>query len=94
MPWKIKPLVLTLFYNEKTALALLATAFLANEASALTYKIEETGTQIDFTGSVRLQWLSTANKTSPVNGETIRNHVNQAVRDNGSRFGFKVTQQF
>ncbi|WP_192574163.1 hypothetical protein [Haemophilus paraphrohaemolyticus] len=40
-----------------------------------------------------MQWLSTTNKTSPVNGETTRNHVNQAVRDNGSRFGFKVTQQ-
>jgi len=42
-------------------LALLATAFLANETSALTYKVEETGTQIDFTGSARLRWRSTAN---------------------------------
>lgn len=29
--------------------------------SALTYKVEETGTQIDFTDSVRLQWRSTVN---------------------------------
>jgi len=40
-----------------------------------------------------LQWRSEANKTSHVNSNTTRNHVNQAVRDNGSRFGFKVTQQ-
>ena len=49
------------FTMKKTASALLATAFLANETSALTYKVEETGTQIDFTGSARLQWHSTEN---------------------------------
>lgn len=79
---------------KKTTLALLTSAFLANTASAYTIaNIEETGTKIDFSGSARVQWRSTANKTSPVNGETTRNHVNQTVRDNGSRFGFKITQQ-
>ena len=78
---------------KKTTLALLAGAFLANGASAYTIiNSEETGTKVDFSGSARLQWRSTANKTSPVNGQTTRNHVNQAVRDNGSRFGFKITQ--
>lgn len=79
---------------KKTALALFAAGFVANSASALTIiDSAETGTKVDFSGSARLQWRSTANKTSNVNGETTRNHVNQAVRDNGSRFGFKITQQ-
>lgn len=79
---------------KKTTLALLASAFVANSASAITvFDNQDTGTKVEFTGSARLQWRSTANKTSNVNGATTRNHVNQAVRDNGSRFGFKVNQQ-
>ncbi len=79
---------------KKTTLALLASAFVANSASAITvFDSEETGTKVEFTGSARLQWRSEANKTSNVNGATTRKHENKAVSNNGSRFGFKVNQQ-
>ena len=79
---------------KKTTLALLASAFVANSASAITvFDSQDSGTKVEFTGSARLQWRSEANKTSNVNGKTTRNHVNKAVSNNGSRFGFKVNQQ-
>lgn len=79
---------------KKTALALLAAALVANSASALTIlDSKETGTKIDFIGSARLKWTSTSDKNSSVNGLATRNHVNDAVRNNGSRFGFRINQQ-
>lgn len=75
---------------KKTALALFASAFVATSASALTvYDNKDSGTQIDFSGSARFKWTSTSDS---VNGGGS-SHVNQAVRNNGSRFGFKITQQ-
>ncbi|HGO5815523.1 TPA: porin [Mannheimia haemolytica] len=79
---------------KKTTLAFLASALVANSALAITiYDHKETGTQIEFIGSARIKWESTSDKTSPVNGKTTRNHVNHAVDNNGSRFGFRLTQQ-
>lgn len=72
---------------KKTLLALTIAALSANSANALTVvDNKETGTKIDFSGSVRLAWQSTT--------ETARQnrHINEAIANNGSRFGFKITQ--
>ncbi|MFA9488559.1 MULTISPECIES: porin [unclassified Mannheimia] len=79
---------------KKTTLAILASALVANAASAVTiYEHKETETQLDFIGSARIKWESTSDKVSPVNGETTRQHINHAVDNNSSRFGFRLTQQ-
>ncbi|QIW16656.1 porin [Pasteurellaceae bacterium RH1A] len=76
---------------KKTLVALALVA--ATSAQAYTFDIEETGTKIDFSGSVRLKWESTSNKTTNLqNGNVTRRHVNEAVDNNGSRFGFRITQ--
>lgn len=67
---------------------------MATSAQAITVlDANDYGTKVDFTGSARLKWTSTSDKVSPVNGKTTRNHENKAVQNNGSRFGFKLTQQ-
>lgn len=72
---------------KKTLLALSIAALAANSANALTViDNQETGTKIDFSGSVRLAWQSTSNT-----GRADQ-HINEAIVNNGSRFGFKVTQ--
>lgn len=79
---------------KKATLAILASGLVANSALAITiYDHKETGTQIEFIGSARIKWESTSDKVSPVNGQTTRKHVNHAVDNNGSRFGFRLTQQ-
>lgn len=79
---------------KRTVLAILASSVVATSASAITiYDHQDTGTKIDFIGSARIKWESTSDKVSPTNGQTTRNHVNHAVDNNGSRFGFRLTQQ-
>lgn len=77
---------------KKTLLALTVAAFATGSAQAYQFNIEETGTEIDFSGSLRLKWESTSNKTNYVNGAETKEHINHAVDNNGSRFGFKVKQ--
>lgn len=78
---------------KKTLLALSIAALAANSANALTViDNQETGTKVDFNGSLRLMWKSTADKNTSASNVTTRNHVNHAVTNNGSRFGFKITQ--
>lgn len=71
--------------NKKHTLALsLFTLLAASSASAYTVlDNKETGTKIDFSGSARLVWKSTSGTE----------HINHAVANNGSRFGFKINQQ-
>ncbi|WP_404811060.1 porin [Actinobacillus pleuropneumoniae] len=79
---------------KKTALALLASAFVASSASAVElFNLDSTGTKAEFIGSARLKWTGTSTKDTYQNGAAIRNHVNKPVQNNGSRFGFRLTQQ-
>lgn len=72
---------------KKTLLAVSIAAFAATSANALTViDNKDTGTKIDFSGSLRLAWQSTSNSAR------ANKHINEAVADNGSRFGFKITQ--
>ncbi|OOR99918.1 porin [Haemophilus paracuniculus] len=78
---------------KKVTLAISALALAVNTASAITvYENEDLGTKVDFTGSARLKWTSNSNKTSTAAG-TTREHINEAVRNNSSRFGFKASQE-
>lgn len=79
---------------KKTTLALsaLSLAMLANSAAAYTFiDSQDTGTKAEFIGSARLMWRSTSDKTTPA--ASTDKHVNHAVANNGSRFGFRLTQQ-
>ncbi|WP_150539241.1 porin [Actinobacillus vicugnae] len=79
---------------KKTALALFASAFVASSASALElFNMDSTGTKVEFIGSARVKWTSTSTKETYRNGSVVRNHVNKPVQNNGSRFGFRLTQQ-
>ena len=83
---------------KKFTLTLLASALAAGSASAYTLvdtlEQQEYGTKLDFIGSARLKWQSTSNKTTDArNGDVTREHINHAVSNNGSRFGFKLTQE-
>ncbi len=80
---------------KKTLFTLSALAMAASSAQAYTLvDNQETGTKLDFSGSLRLKWNSTSEKTEDyTQGSTKREHVNHAVANNGSRFGFKLTQQ-
>lgn len=78
---------------KKTTLALLASALVANSASAITvFDSADYGTKLDFLGSARAMWKSTSVNESSSAG-IKKEHKNLAVQDNGSRFGFKLTQQ-
>lgn len=77
---------------KKTLLALTVAALTAGSAQAYKFNIEQSGTEIDFSGSVRVKWESTSNKTNYVNGNVTKEHINHAVDNDGSRFGFKVKQ--
>lgn len=80
---------------KKALFTLSALAIASSSAQAYTLvNNQETGTQLDFSGSARLKWNSTSEKTEYTNGNaTDREHINHAVANNGSRFGFKLTQQ-
>lgn len=68
-------------------------ALAVNSASAVTvFDNENSGTKLDFNGSARLVWNSSASKQTDANG-TTRQHINRAVANNTSRFGFRLTQQ-
>lgn len=73
-------------------LSALALATASSQAYTL-LESKETGTKIDLTGSARLVWKSTSEKVH-ANGETHKEHINHAVANNGTRFGFKLKQEF
>ena len=77
---------------KKTLLALSVVALAAGSAQAYNFHIDQTGTDVDFYGSLRVKWESTSNKTNYVNGDVTKEHINHAVDNNGSRFGFKLKQ--
>ena len=77
---------------KKTLLALSVAALAAGSAQAYNFHIDQTGTDVDFYGSLRVKWESTSNKTNYVNGDVTKEHINHAVDNNGSRFGFKLKQ--
>lgn len=71
------------------------TALALATASAQAYTVfdsQDTGTKFETLGSLRLVWQSTSNKETD-NGTTSKEHINHAVANNGSRFGFRITQQ-
>ncbi|VEH64952.1 major outer membrane protein OmpH-2 [Rodentibacter pneumotropicus] len=75
---------------KKTLLALMVAAFAASSAQAYQFHIEETGTEIDFNGSLRLKWENINRKTE---GETTTKNISHGdIDNNGSRFGFKIKQ--
>lgn len=77
----------------KKQIFVLSTLALAT-ASAQAYTLldnQNSGTKVDFTGSARLLWKSTSTKNH-TNGTTQKEHINHAVANNGSRFGFTVLQ--
>lgn len=79
---------------KKTLLALTVAALSAGSAQAFTaYENKDTGTKIDFSGSARIKWESTSRKDTNAQGVATRQHENHAVDNNGTRFGFKVTQE-
>ncbi|AUI66354.1 MULTISPECIES: porin [Glaesserella] len=80
---------------KKALFTLSALAMAASSAQAYTLiDNQETGTKLDFSGSLRLKWQSSSEKTENYEKNTTkRNHVNRAVANDGSRFGFKLTQQ-
>ncbi|WGE32048.1 porin [Actinobacillus genomosp. 2] len=79
---------------KKTALALFASAFVASSASAVElFNLDSTGTKAEFIGSARVKWTSNSTKDTYRDGSVVRNHVNKPVQNNGSRFGFRLTQQ-
>ena len=79
---------------KKSLFTLSAIALATSSASAYTLiDNKDTGTKLDFSGSARIVWESKANKTKNlVENTTTKNHVNQAVRNNASRFGFQIKQ--
>ncbi|OOF57434.1 porin [Rodentibacter myodis] len=75
---------------KKTLLALTVAAFAAGSAQAYTYNIEETGTEINFSGSARLKWENINRKTE--DADTTKNISHGDIDNNSSRFGFKIKQ--
>ncbi len=80
---------------KKTIVALSIAGLFAGSAQAWTfYENQDAGTKLEFLGSARVKWESTSNKTENYAAGTVtKEHENQAVRNNGSRFGFRVNQQ-
>lgn len=77
---------------KKTLLALSVAALAAGSAQAYNFHVDQTGTDVDFYGSLRVKWESTSNKTNYVAGGESKEHINHAVDNNGSRFGIKLKQ--
>ena len=80
---------------KKTLLSLTVAALAASSAQAYKFQIQETGTDIDFNGSLRVKWESTSNTTDTYGSTPSqkKDHINHSVSNNGSRFGFKVKQK-
>lgn len=67
---------------KKALLALSVAAFATGSAQAYNFHIDQTGTDVDFYGSLRVKWESTSNKTNYVNGNVTKEHINHAVDNN------------
>lgn len=81
---------------KKTALTLVLSVVAAPAAAITLYENEESGTKIDFRGSARIKWETTADKTTEYGGgevESVEKEAkNHPVKNNGSRFGFRARQ--
>lgn len=69
---------------------LISAVALATASATQAYTLldsQETGTKFESLGSLRLVWKSSSNT------ERENKHINYAVANNGSRFGFRLTQQ-
>lgn len=79
---------------KKQMLVLSAIALATASSQAYTVlDLQDTGTKVDFNGSLRLVWKSTSEKNTEADGTQTKEHINHAVTNNSSRFGFKLTQQ-
>lgn len=81
---------------KKTALTLVLSAVAAPAAAITLYENEGSGTKIEFTGSARIKWETTADKTTEYDDGEVdgveKEAKNHPVKNNGSRFGFKARQ--
>lgn len=78
---------------KKTLLALaISSLALTSTANAVTIFENQNGTKVDLTGSLRLAWKLESSHTNQANGDQDVSHYHHAVANNGSRFGFKITQ--
>lgn len=77
---------------KKTLLALSVAALAASSAQAYNFHIDQTGTDIDFGGSLRLKTENVDSRSNYNDREEIKDHEYRSVRNNGSRFGFKLKQ--
>lgn len=77
---------------KKTLLALTVAALAAGSAQAYNFHIDQTGTDIEFSGSARLKWENINSKTTYANGSSDRDISHGDIDNNGSRFGFKIKQ--
>lgn len=77
---------------KKTLLALVIAATAAGSANAYKFDVEQTGTQVDFWGSLRLKWENINSKTTYADGTSDKEIAHGDIDDNGSRFGFKLKQ--
>ncbi|KGQ71003.1 hypothetical protein A1D23_04730 [Chelonobacter oris] len=74
-------------------LTLTAALLALTTGSAQAYTaFDNNDTKLELDGSLRLKWTSTSNKTETADGES-KEHINRPVQNNGSRAGFKLTQQ-
>ncbi|KAE9528008.1 porin [Testudinibacter aquarius] len=74
-------------------LALTATLLALSAGAAQAYTVfDNDSTKVELDGSLRFKWTSTSNKTETADG-TSKEHINKPVQNNGSRAGFKLTQQ-
>lgn len=77
---------------KKTLLALVVAATAAGSANAYNFHIDQTGTDVNFYGSLRLKWEHINSKTTYANGDSNREIAHGDIDDNGSRFGFGIKQ--
>ncbi len=79
---------------KKATLTLLMSAFSVSPAMAVSViDSQEYGTKLDFVGSARIKWSNTVNKETDVRDGTVtKESKNHPVKNDGSRFGFKLNQ--
>ncbi|MCP1659872.1 porin [Neisseria perflava] len=80
--------------KQNKSVFLLLTAMTAAPAFSVTlFESESTGTKLDFVGSARIKWETTADKTTDVrSGSITKESKNHPLTNDGSRFGFKLNQ--
>ena len=77
---------------KKTLIALAIASIAATSANAVTIFENQNGTKVDLTGSARFAWKLESGHENYANGDQDSFKEHHAVANNGSRFGFKITQ--